>query len=112
MIHSETLHTAVDSYLLFYMLVHHWCLFLQQIKDTIKAETQREEHNRLSMFILVLMSHGTRGNVIMDSSNHPVDLIDIQDLLSPKNFPAMKGKPKVMIVQACSGGKSFYFCLS
>ena len=77
----------------------------QQIKDTIKEETQREEHYRLSMFILVLMSHGTRGNVIIDSKGQPVDLIDIQDLLSPKKFPAMKGKPKVMIVQACSGGE-------
>ena len=88
------------------MLVHHLCLFQQQIKDTITEETQREEHRRLSMFILVLMSHGTRGNVIIDSQSQPIDLIDIQDLLSTKKFTAMKGKPKVMIVQACSGGES------
>ena len=55
------------------------------------------------------MSHGTRGNVIIDSKGQPVDLIDIQDLLSPKKFPAMKGKPKVMIVQACSGGESLVY---
>ena len=57
------------------------------------------------MFVLVLMSHGGKGNVIYDSKNHPVSFVSIQDLLSPKNFPAMKGKPKLMIVQACSGGK-------
>ena len=51
------------------------------------------------------MSHGERGDIITDSEGQPVELVDIQDLLSPKNFPAMKGKPKLMIVQACSGGK-------
>ena len=61
------------------------------------------------MFILVMMSHGTVGNVITDSNNQPIALVDIQDLLSPKKFPAMEGKPKVMIVQACSGGKSLSF---
>ena len=57
------------------------------------------------MFVIVLMSHGERGDIITDSEGQPVELVDIQDLLSPKNFPAMKGKPKLMIVQACSGGK-------
>ena len=57
------------------------------------------------MFVLVLMSHGGRDNLIYDSNNQPVSLVNIQDMLSPKNFPAMKGKPKLMIVQACSGGK-------
>ena len=57
------------------------------------------------MFVLVLMSHGGRDNLIYDSNNQPVSLVNIQDMLSPKNFPAMKGKPKLMIIQACSGGK-------
>ena len=57
------------------------------------------------MFVLVLMSHGGRDNLIYDSNNQPVFLVKIQDMLSPKNFPAMKGKPKLMIIQACSGGK-------
>ena len=51
------------------------------------------------------MSHGTTGNIIVDSNEQPIRLADIQDLLSPQNFPAMKGQPKVMIVQACSGGE-------
>ena len=57
------------------------------------------------MFVLVLMSHGGRDNLIYDSNNRPVSLVSIQDLLSPENFPSMKGKPKLMIIQACSGGK-------
>ena len=93
----------VDLHTLFFVL--------QQIKDTIKTETERDEHQQLSMFILVLMSHGTRGNVIMDSRGKPVALVEIQDMLSPDKFPAMKGKPKVIIVQACSGGESTFFVL-
>ena len=59
------------------------------------------------MFVLVLMSHGGKDNLIYDSNNQPVSLVNIQDMLSPKNFPAMKGKPKLMIIQACSGGKYY-----
>ena len=77
----------------------------------IREETQREDHYRLSMFVLVLMSHGTEDNKITDSNGQTVKLTDIQGLLSPRTFPAMKGKPKVMIVQACSGGKCSYCCL-
>ena len=57
------------------------------------------------MFVLILMSHGGEDNLIYDSSNQSVSLVKIQDMLSPKNFPAMKGKPKLMVIQACSGGK-------
>ena len=73
----------------------------------IKKETERPIHWSLGMFVLVLMSHGGRDNVISDSNNQPVSLVNIQDMLSPKSFPAMKGKPKLMIVQACSGGKYY-----
>ena len=57
------------------------------------------------MFVLVVMSLGRPGDVILDCDNQPIPLINIIDLLSPRNFPAMKGKPKMMIIQACSGGK-------
>ena len=73
----------------------------------IKKETEKHIHWGLGMFVLVLMSHGGRDNVISDSNNQPVSLVNIQDMLSPKSFPAMKGKPKLMIIQACSGGKYY-----
>ena len=58
------------------------------------------------MFALVIMSHGTEGDVILDCNCQPVSLARIRKLLSPAHFPAMRGKPKLMIIQACSGGKS------
>ena len=60
------------------------------------------------MFVLVLMSMGQRGGILLDRNSQPVDLVKIRDLLSPFKFPAMRGKPKMLIIQACSGGK---FCI-
>ena len=57
------------------------------------------------MFVFVIMSHGLRGDIILDRNRQPVDLIKIKDLISPHDFPAMSGKPKLMVVQACSGGE-------
>lgn len=63
-------------------------------------------HYRLGTFVLVLSSHGGDGCVI-GSDGINLKLTDIYNLLSPKNFPAMKGKPKMIIIQACSGGETF-----
>ena len=59
------------------------------------------------MFVFIIMGHGVRGDILIDVNSEPIDLIKIKDLLSPHCFPAMKGKPKVMIIQACSGGKKW-----
>lgn len=79
----------------------------QGIYGEVRKETGRAEHQMLGMFVLVLMSHGGRGNMVMGSDCAPVDLMAIQDLLSARRFPAMKGKPKLIIVQACSGGECY-----
>ena len=70
-------------------------------------ETEKKENNNLSMFALVLMSHGKGGDVILDSQCQAVSLAQIKKLLSPSHFPAMKGKPKLLIIQACSGGNTY-----
>ena len=79
----------------------------KEIAKEIKEETERGDHRNLGMFALVLMSHGKGGDVILDSQCQPVRLAQIRKLLSPSHFPAMKGKPKLLIVQACSGGKTY-----
>ena len=57
------------------------------------------------MFVFVIMSMGQRGDLLLDCYSQPIDLLKIKDLLSSSKFPAMKGKPKLVIVQACSGSK-------
>ena len=60
----------------------------------------------LSCFVLIVMSHGARGSVT--GSDHVyVDISEMNELLSPNNFPAMKGRAKIVIIQACAGGETF-----
>lgn len=63
-------------------------------------------HKKLKSFVLVLTSHGDDGCII-GCDRIRLKLTDIYNILSPMNFPAMKGKPKVIIIQACSGGEIF-----
>ena len=49
------------------------------------------------------MTHGKEDDQILGSDQHTVKLKDIYELLSPLNFPAMAGKPKIIVIQACSG---------
>ena len=71
----------------------------------IVEETMRKEHDKLGMFVLVLMSHGMRGDVVLGSDDEPVSIDQIKECLSGDNFPGMSGKPKLIIVQASSGSK-------
>ena len=74
-----------------------------QYVDTV---TGTSVHANLGMFVLVIMCHGDYGTVLAKESGSykHIRLVDIYRLLSPQNFPAMKGKPKMIILQACSGG--------
>ena len=68
----------------------------------IDRDTKESVHAILGMFGLVLMSHGGYGT--LQVGEDVIKLVDIYRLLSPQNFPAMRGKPKMIILQACSGG--------
>lgn len=76
----------------------------QEFVEEIHRETQLPIHEKSSMFALLLTSHGDEGTIIGCDGKH-VRLSDIYKLLSPANFPAMKKKPKLIIIQACAGGK-------
>ena len=73
----------------------------------IEEEIANPKHADYGMFILVVMSHGADKDQIYGSDMNVVKLQHIYDLLSPSNFPCMSGKPKVVIVQACAGGKAY-----
>ena len=86
---------------------------LKEMIETIHKETQYIDrdtgisvHANLGMFVLVLMTHGDYGTIAFKDGNgiEQIKLVDLYKLLSPENFPAMKGKPKMIIMQACSGG--------
>lgn len=76
---------------------------MKEILDVIKAEVTHEKH--YNMFFMCIMTHGKEDNQILGSDQRTVKLKDVYELLSPNNFPAMAGKPKIIVVQACAGGK-------
>jgi len=81
--------------------------FPQGILEAVESEVRDERHKNFGCHVLVIMSHGSKDNYIYGTDGRKVSLIDIYDLLTPLNFPGMVGKPKVVIVQACSGGETF-----
>ena len=101
----------------FYMLLV--TMYFKDIIRAVRTETEFVDkdtgvsvHSNLGMFVLVLMSHGAYCTLAATDENSPtgdeiqIKLVDIYRLLSAQNFPAMKGKPKMIILQACSGGLS------
>ena len=82
---------------------------IQTIHDEtqfVDRKTHTPVHANLGMFVLVIMCHGDFGTVKAKEggSYKHIRLVDIYRLLSPQYFPPMKGKPKMIILQACSGG--------
>ena len=97
----------------FYMLFVTMCF--KDIIRAVRTETEFVDkdtgvsvHANLGMFVLVLMSHGGYGTLAAKNGNTgtmtQIKLVDIYRLLSSQSFPAMRGKPKMVILQACSGG--------
>jgi len=57
--------------------------------------------------VLVIMTHGDVDSFIYGVDGKRVKLTDVYDLLTPLKFPGMSGKPKIVILEACSGSKFF-----
>lgn len=73
---------------------------IQESKDD---PTKYQDHK---MFVLIIMAHGSEG-LVKASGTDRVMLDAVYKKLSHTHFPAMKGKPKWVIIQACKGkGKS------
>ncbi len=50
------------------------------------------------------MSHGGK-NVLYGKDGKAVEYDEIYRSVGTYNFPAMSGKPRIIILQACAGGK-------
>jgi len=72
--------------------------------SAVKSEVTKEEQEDLGCHVLLIMTHGGLNNHIYGADLKRVKLTDVYDLLTPLNFPGMAGKPKVVILEICSGG--------
>ena len=62
------------------------------------------QHSSANAFILCILSHGTKGSV-SGVDGKPIDVDKIMSKFDGNNCPALSGKPKVFIIQACQGCK-------
>lgn len=63
-------------------------------------------HREMDMFVLVILTHGDVDNILYGVDSTTVKITTIRDEhLSYDVFPDMMGKPKLIFVQACQGGK-------
>ncbi|XP_042298244.1 caspase-1-like [Sceloporus undulatus] len=75
--------------------------------DCLKRFAAREEHKASDSTFLVLMSHGVRQGLCgVQSQGKDSDILPVDAIFSAfnnRNCPALFGKPKVVIIQACRG---------
>jgi len=68
--------------------------------SAVKSEVKKEKHKEFGCHILVVMTHGGEDNCIYGTDLEKVNLTDLCDLY----FDGISRKPKVVILEACSGG--------
>ena len=76
-------------------------IMFQQIKSQVLAESLLPDHKQSDAFVFVLMSHGVTGK-ILTSDGYTVDIM--KDIITPfdgEKCPALLGKPKIFLIQAC-----------
>ena len=75
------------------------------MNDVLEEEKNRQEKSA-NAFILCVLSHGVNGFIFgVDGERIAIDTITSK--FDGNNCPALSGKPKVFIIQACQGGKSY-----
>uniref|UniRef100_A0A667YDM0 Caspase a n=1 Tax=Myripristis murdjan TaxID=586833 RepID=A0A667YDM0_9TELE len=91
----------------------------EDIDKAVKDFAQLPDLSQTDSVIVVIMSHGIMGAVYGSrgkavNPNEKDDLFPIDNIfeyLNAKNCPALRDKPKVIIIQACRGGDSLIFVI-
>ncbi|XP_072548631.1 caspase a-like [Salminus brasiliensis] len=93
-----------------YDVVAHTNLSGQEMDEAIRSFAGRSEHAESDSTFVVIMSHGKRDAILgvhygpdNDKDFLPVD--NIYTHLNTANCPALRDKPKVILIQACRGGE-------
>lgn len=80
------------------------------MKQAVKNFAEREEHASSDSTFVVIMSHGKRDAILgvhYHKTVNPSDTFPVDDIfrhLNSENCPALRNKPKVILIQACRGG--------
>ncbi|KAL1022578.1 hypothetical protein UPYG_G00029490 [Umbra pygmaea] len=94
-----------------YDVVKHKNLSGLEIDQAVKAFSERKEHLSSDSVFVVLMSHGELGGILgvhYKEGEPSPDVFPINNIfthLNTENCKALMNKPKVILIQACRGGK-------
>ena len=72
--------------------------------DFLLKQRNEEDWKSFECVVLILMSHG-QGDCILGDDGKAVKVKDLTDIFSTENCPDLDGKPRLVFVQACRGGK-------
>ena len=67
----------------------------------------KDEHGKYDSAILVILTHGEHGQVF-GVDDHALSIERITCMLSPRQAPLLRDKPKLIFLQACRGGTILY----
>ncbi|XP_067304240.1 caspase a [Pseudorasbora parva] len=94
-----------------YQVVKYRNLSAQEMKQAVKNFALRKEHAHSDSTFVVIMSHGKRDAILgvhYHKTDNPTDTFPVDDIycqLNSENCPALRNKPKVILIQACRGGE-------
>ena len=92
---------------------------LEELHFTVKTERNKErqeileildhishgvDHRAYDCFVLWLLSHGENGH-IYGADGETVSIETVRDFFSNARCPTLKGKPKLIFIQACRGSQ-------
>ena len=91
------------------------CIWLQEIDSAIETFSQDPRLSNTDSVFVIIMSHGKLGFILgvdwternqAELAEFPID--NIYTHLNTANCPALRDKPKVIIIQACRGGSALF----
>ncbi|XP_051575829.1 caspase a-like [Myxocyprinus asiaticus] len=94
-----------------YQVVKHRNLSGKEMDHAVKSFAGRKEHLCSDSTFVVIMSHGKMGAILgvhYDNTKNPSDIFPVDNIfshLNAENCAALRDKPKVILIQACRGGK-------
>ncbi|XP_067866049.1 caspase-1-like isoform X2 [Heterodontus francisci] len=90
-----------------YEVEKHNNLTAEGMKEALTVFSNREEHMQSDSTFVVLMSHGLRDQICgihhNENRQDTLHIDNVFNILNNKNCKGLRGKPKVIIIQACRG---------
>jgi hypothetical protein len=76
------------------------------MKNSLLAFGKHEDHRHFDSCVVVVLSHGEYEEII-GADDGRLSIHEFLSCLNARNAPLLAGKPKIFIIQACRGCKTY-----